>query len=257
MTTAMKRITRAALEVEGDLLSVEVIKMRRNKKKVKFDDSIEVETKISQNFSVSMVSDEGIDMSFSPISESLSSILKPRHPLPHSWTFWYSSGNKRLSWKQNQKKISSVATIEEFWFTYNQVKLASELPAGYTYSVFRSGILPDWEDVANREGGRWMVNFGKKERKEMLDNRWLEVLYMLLGEQVEEGASKTVVGAEACVRKKGDRLEVWVGDVASMGGVVKTGRMLKNKLMLGAEDKIKFSLHREEKEGEEGAKLML
>jgi len=253
---ATKRITRAALEVEEELLSVEVTKLRRIKKKVKFDDSIEVETKskILQNLSVSLVSDEGIDMNF---SESLSSILKPRHPLPHSWTFWYSSGNKRLSWKQNQKKISSVATIEDFWLTYNQVKLASDLPAGYTYSVFRSGILPDWEDARNREGGRWIVNFDKKERREMLDNRWLEVLYMLLGEQVEEGASKTVVGAEACVRKKGDKLEVWVGDAASMEIVVKTGRMMKNKLMLGAEDKIQFSLHREEKEGEEGAKLML
>ena len=60
-----------------------------------------------------------------------------------------------------------------------------------------------------------MVSFDKKERKEMLDNRWLEVIYMLLGEQVEEGAIKTVVGAEACVRKKGDRLEVWVGDVVA------------------------------------------
>ena len=140
---------------------------------------------------------------------------------------------------------------------YNQAKLASDLPAGYTYSVFRSGILPDWEDLGNREGGRWMVSFDKKERKEMLDNRWLEVLYMLLGEQVEEGANKTVVGAEACVRKKGDRLEVWVGNVDRMEGVVKAGRMLKTKLMLGSEEKIQFSLHREEKEGGEGAKLML
>merc|ERR1719318_2191481 len=125
MATATKRITRAALEVEEELLSVEVTKMRRNKKKVKFEDSIEVKIKTPQNLSVSLVSDEGIDMTFSPIPESLSSLLKPRHPLPHSWTFWYSSGNKRLSWK---KKISSVATIEDFWLTYNQVKRVSDLP---------------------------------------------------------------------------------------------------------------------------------
>jgi translation initiation factor 4E len=256
MDFAMRRITRAALEVV-EKPSVEVTKKRKSKKKVQFEDSVEDENKILRILSVSVVSDEGIDMTFSPLPESHSSILKPRHPLPHSWTFWYSAGNKRLSWKQNQKKISSVATIEDFWLTYNQVKLASDLPAGYTYSVFRSGILPDWEDVGNREGGRWMASFDKKERKELLDNRWLEVLYMLLGEQVEEGGGKIVVGAEACVRKKGDRLEVWVGDVDSMEGVVKTGRMLKSKLMMGAEDKIEFSLHREEKEGEEGVKLML
>ena len=129
--------------------------------------------------------------------------------------------------------------MRTFWLTYNQVKLASDLPAGFTYSVFRRGILPDWEDVGNREGGRWMARFSKKERKEMLENRWLEVLYMLLGEEVEEGGGKVVVGAEACVRKKSDRLEVWVGDAGSMEGVVKTGKMLKNKLRV--EDKIGFS----------------
>jgi len=252
---AMRRITRALLEVEQKKSPVDVTKKRR--KKVQFEDSVKDENKILQILSVSVVSDEGIDMTFSPLPEHHSSILKPRHPLPHSWTFWYSAGNKRLSWKQNQKKIASVATIEDFWLTYNQIKLASDLPAGLTYSVFRSGILPDWEDVGNREGGRWMASFSKKERKEMLDNRWLEVLYMLLGEQVEEGGGKMVVGAEACVRKKGDRLEVWVGDVHSMECVVKTGRMFKNKLMLGAEDKVEFSLHREEKEGVVGMKLML
>ena len=53
-----------------------------------------------------------------------------------------------------------------------------------------------------------MAIFSKKNRKETLDNRWLEVLFMLLGEEVEEGGGKMVVGAKACVRKKGDRLEI-------------------------------------------------
>ena len=92
---------------------------------------------------VSLVWNEVINMTFSPLPTYHSSILKPRHLFPHSWTFWYFAGNKRLSWKQNQSKISSVATVEDFWLTYNQVKLASELPAGFTYSVFRSVILPD------------------------------------------------------------------------------------------------------------------
>ena len=87
----------------------------------------------------------------------------------------------------------------------NQVKLAS---AGYNYLVFRSWILLDWEDVGEKEGGKWMASFSKRDRKEMLDNRWLEVLYMLLGEQVEEGGGKMVIGAETCVRKKGDRLKI-------------------------------------------------
>ena len=60
---------------------------------------------------------------------------------------------------------------------------------------------------------------------------------------------------EVCVRKKGDRLEVWVGNVASMEGIVKAGRMLKSKLMLGPFDKIQFSIHKE-KEGLQEVKLL-
>jgi len=249
MDVCTRRTTRASLSLEKALVT-KVGKKKRSKKNVKFEDATDVENKRGLYLSTSLISDEGIDMAFSPI---LCTILKPRHPLPHSWTFWYSAGDKRLSWKKNQKKISSVETIEDFWLTYNQVKLASSLPAGFTYSVFRTGILPDWQDVANRDGGRWMVSFGKEERKEMLDNRWLEVLYMLLGEQAEGESSSVVTGAEACVRKKGDRLELWLGNVASMACVVKVGRKLKDKV----KSDIQLSIHSEEKEGVEGSKLML
>jgi len=81
---------------------------------VKFEDTTDIEIKRGVILSTSLISDEGIDMAFSPI---LSTILKPRHPLPNSWTFWYSLGDKRLSWKKNRKKISTVATIEDFWLT--------------------------------------------------------------------------------------------------------------------------------------------
>jgi len=96
-----------------------------------------------------------------------------------------------------------------------------------------------------------MVSFGKNKRMEMLDNRWLEVLYMLLGEQAEGGSSGVVTGAEACVRKNGDRLEVWVGNVDSMGCVVKVGRILKDKV----KSDIQLSIHSEEKEVVVGSKL--
>jgi len=58
-----------------------------------------------------------------------------------------------------------------------------------------------------------------------------------------------VTGAEACVRKKGDRLEMWVGNVDSMGCVLKVGRIMKSDIQL--------SIHSEEKEGVEGSKLTL
>ena len=251
------RITRAALKLEvAESSSSKITKKIGNKKKVQFDDLSNLEEKSNKNHS--LVSDEGIDMSYSPFLPSLgipSVIIKAQHPLSHSWTFWYSVGDKKLSWKQNQIKISTVTTIEEFWHTCNQIQPASCLPAGYTYSVFRVGIIPDWEDRQNRNGGRWMVECAKTERQEKLDSRWMEVLFMLMGEHVD--GTRLVTGAEVCVRKKGDRLEVWMGDVNIMRGVVEVGREVKSKLMLGSSSKIHFSIHEEEREGIVGPSLVL
>ena len=254
------RITRAALKLEvAESSSSSITKNIGNKKKVKFDDlSSSIGEKFNKNHS--LASDEGIDMNYSPFLPSLaipSAIIKAQHPLSHSWTFWYSVGDKKLSWKQNQIKISTVTTIEEFWHTYNQIQPASCLPAGYTYSVFRAGIVPDWEDRQNRNGGRWMVEWAKTERQEKLDSRWMEVLFMLMGEHVEGEGARLVTGAEVCVRKKGDRLEVWMGDVTIMRGVVEVGREVKKKLMLGSSSKIHFSIHEEEREGTVGPSLVL
>jgi len=243
-----KRTTRASLLMES-MMTTKI----RNKKKVKLDDHQVTENSTKKKV-LRRAEDGDLEMIFSPRTPSY--ILKPRHPLPHSWTFWYSAGNKKLSWRQNQIKISTVATIEDFWFIYNQVQPASCLHAGHTYSVFRGDILPDWEHEENRDGGRWMVSVDKLQRQEMLDGRWMEVLIMLMGEHVGQVGSKLITGAEVCVRKKGDRLEVWVGNV-DMGGIVEVGREIKRKLGLGSKDKIQFSIHKEEMVGCEGQILVL
>eukprot|EP00092_Neocalanus_flemingeri_P020067 GFUD01021728.1.p1 GENE.GFUD01021728.1~~GFUD01021728.1.p1 ORF type:complete len:273 (+),score=96.13 GFUD01021728.1:160-978(+) len=249
MEVTTRRMTREALKVEVAESSPTRMSKKRMKKKVEFEESSPIGGKYKEN--LSLVSDEGIDMNFISLSPSLSipfNIFKPQHPLPHPWTFWYSAGDKKLSWKKNQVKISTVATIEEFWHTYNQMQPASRLPAGYTFSVFRVGILPDWEDVHNRDGGRWMVGFPKAETQGQLDKRWMEVIFMLMGEHVKEKGAKMVTGAEVCVRKNGDRLEVWVEDANNMRGLVDVGREMKRKLLLGRNEKLQFSVHKEERE---------
>jgi len=231
----------------------------RKKHNVEEDDDTTVLVKGLKN--LSLTSDEGIDITFTPIlSTSLASIprviMRPQHHLCTSWTFWYSVGDKNLSWEQNQKKICTVSTIEQFWYVISQLKPPSSIQAGHTYSVFRAGVLPDWEDEDNVEGGRWMISCLKVERENKLDTMWQEILFMLVGEHLEE-FSGLVNGAEACARKKGDRLEVWVKEVSLMKGVVDVGRRVKEKLGLESNRKMKFSLHKEDKEGVKGPRLAL
>ena len=45
------------------------------------------------------------------------------------------------------------------------------------------GIMPDWEDVQNSWGGRWLVSNdrGGLFTREQIDDQWLEVLFILIG----------------------------------------------------------------------------
>merc|ERR1712096_579082 len=151
-------------ESETSMLLPKSLKPKRSGKKVKLQGDKSVAIKEMKN--LSLTSDEGIDISYSPLSPTITSIppaiLRPQHPLKTSWTFWYSVGNKNLSWEQNQVKISTVSTIE-----------------------------------------------------------------------------------------------VWVKDASMMRGVVEVGRRVKSKLGLDSSKKIKFSLHREDKEGVKGLRLSL
>ena len=232
---------------------VKARKKRTKRKNLKVEEGLK---------NLSITTDEGIDTSYcAPISANITSIpnviMKPQHQLSSSWTFWYSVGDKNLSWVQNQVKICTVTTIEQFWYVTSQLQPPSKIPSGHTYSVFKTGVMPDWEDVANVDGGRWMISCSKEEREEELDSMWLEILVTIVGEHMGETAGLAVNGAEACVRKKGDRLEVWMADVAMMMGVVEVGRNMKKKLGLDAKRKMKFSLHKEDREGLKGPRLAL
>ena len=154
-----------------------------------------------------------------------------------------------------------------------QVKLASKLPCGHTYAVFKQGTMPDWEDAANVEGGRWMLSFEKSERSSRLDERWMEALLMTLGNhlsQIITGRTlkrpcvlvflptypRSYKGVQVCVRGKQDRVEVWVGDISNMREVAGVGRRIKQQLGLGLA-KMEFSIHTEEKEGFKGPCLTI
>ena len=86
-------------------------------KKVKF-----VDLNSSAIHNSSVATDEGIDVSFTSSSANIpASICRPYHALSQNWIFWFSSGNKKASWNQNQLSLASLATVEDFWILYNKV----------------------------------------------------------------------------------------------------------------------------------------
>merc|ERR1719422_2770873 len=99
-----RRITRSAVqqvETKSEVVKSPAPKKSKSKKKVKFVDT-SPPNKENVNKNTSLVSDEGIDMSFTPHLNLPSSISRPQHKLEQNWTMWYSARNNKLSWIQNQ-----------------------------------------------------------------------------------------------------------------------------------------------------------
>ena len=114
-------------------------------------------------------------------------------------------------------------------------------------------MAPDWEDDANKAGGRWVA---RREHKQV-DDAWLNLLLLLIGDHVE---TEVVTGAVISVRKAGDKLALWIKEADDLETVVKVvfmdnglqplylrqqvGRTVKERLGLRGHERLRFSLHR-------------
>jgi len=140
---------------------------------------------------------------------SVSYIVDVKHPLEHEWTFWYFYPDKSRAWEENLKQVKTVSTIEDFWAVQNWIEPASRLNDGADYSLFKTGITPDWEDLANRKGGRWVV----RTQREEVDSVWMEVIMGIVGHTFEERLDTQINGGVVSIRSRGDKVAVWVKTV--------------------------------------------
>ena len=133
-----------------------------------------------------------------------------KHPLEHDWTFWYFFHQQSKTWAESLQALVTVSTIEDFWSVINWVDSPSSIKVGADFSLFKTGILPDWSDKANQKGGRYMVRC----RKEEVDTMWTEVMMALIGQTfVDADHDDHITGSTVSVRSKEDRIAVWVRDV--------------------------------------------
>lgn len=165
------------------------------------------------------------------------------------WVLWEhvgGGGRSPKDWKENMKPICTFSTIEDFWRYFNHVPKPSQVfydgenrkVVGPTrksieeYSLFKKGILPQWEDEANKTGGEWFIR--QTLDMDVLDMYWQNLVLGCIGESIEDGADSTenktspnvVNGARVVDKGKGYpmfRLELWLNSRdADMKEQVKT-----------------------------------
>ena len=54
-------------------------------------------------------------------------------------------------------KIADVSNINECWEVFQHLKKPNQCPTGSDYHIFKKGIVPMWEDKANKDGGKLSV----------------------------------------------------------------------------------------------------
>lgn len=190
-----------------------------------------------------------------------------KHPLQNEWTLWFTKplSGKVDNWNELLKEVITFNSVEEFWGVYNNVAPVSELALKSDYHLFKKGIRPEWEDLANKHGGKWSYLFRDK-RNVPIDELWLHVMLAAIGENLEEDGDGELMGVIVNVRKAFYRIGLWTrttgkaipgrgeGDVAGGKGrspekgkevLTRIGKNFKEVLKLKDSDQVEFSSHTE------------
>lgn len=165
-----------------------------------------------------------------------------KHPLNSKWTLWYTKPpvEKNESWSDLLRPVTSFETVEEFWAIIQNIPEPHELPLKSDYHVFRDGIRPEWEDDANKKGGRWSFQLRGKNNAD-IDELWLRTLLAVIGETIDEDESQ-INGVVLSIRKNGNRFALWTKS-EDKEPLSKIGARFKQVLKLTGDGMLEFFPH--------------
>jgi translation initiation factor 4E len=168
------------------------------------------------------------------------------HPLEHQWSFWYLKNQQGKDWQENLMKLATFGYVEEFWALFNHLRVASRLPPSCDYMLFKSPILPCWEDPHNSSGGRWVLYFSKPEQVYLnLDVCWLASMLALIGGQYAQDTNY-VNGVVLSARKSCDRIALWTSIHHDQQLIFRIGRRMRELINIPRQIHILFELHNQE-----------
>jgi len=168
-----------------------------------------------------------------------------KHPLSSPWTLWFDSPATKgrnlpqtpisafpqtpvpqtpgvaaaQGWMEDIKRVISFDSVEEFWGLYNNIVPPSQLPQKANYYLFKEGIIPAWEDEANKNGGKWSIQLPKDKNRAHVDKMWLYTMLAAIGETFDPSLAVSdpsgpppnslITGVIVSTRPQFYRLSIW------------------------------------------------
>mmetsp|Transcript_6417 Transcript_6417/g.15507 ORF Transcript_6417/g.15507 Transcript_6417/m.15507 type:complete len:311 (-) Transcript_6417:321-1253(-) len=156
-------------------------------------------------------------------------VFKPAEgesPLENGWCFWFDKRVRgaRTNYESNLKRIGGFCTVEGMWSYLNHMVKPTQVELGANYHLFKENIKPMWEDKANANGGKWVVQIRDRGRQH-LDTYWMNLVLGLAGETVDDGDE--ICGAVMSRRRQGDRISIWNRNKGSEEVIMHLGRKIK------------------------------
>ncbi|GAM21172.1 hypothetical protein SAMD00019534_043470 [Acytostelium subglobosum LB1] len=131
-----------------------------------------------------------------------------------SWVLWYDSKSKveprekseNSQYLQNISRLGSFNSLEGL----KQLWSSLESPMNSNISMFKDGIEPAWEDIKNKDGGKYSVNYIIKDNEEYtkMINSWFTLVTTVVFASQWEQYEQTN-GLVLSFRSWGASINIW------------------------------------------------
>lgn len=141
----------------------------------------------------------------------------------------------------------SFDTLENFWSAYNNIITIEYLPSNTDFFLFKDYIKPEWEDVKNKNGGRWIYDIAWDKNKHQFISQhteqvWLKLLLSLIGNLFEEN-EYFICGIVLSIRHYNNKISIWTCNHKDEKVNLEIGRLFKKNCELTENDKIYYQMH--------------
>jgi len=172
----------------------------------------------------------GLSSYQAPSPAELEEMKSKDPPLRYTWTIWEqimsSNDAKAAQYSDATHRVASFGTVKQFWKYWNHLPQPSELLDGKKFvretadsrsvvdalMVFREGIKPEWEDVANASGGHFQFQLKPSLGGGVIDEYWNNIILGVIGGTIDPSDMITgvrLVDKLMQNRSAAVRIEVW------------------------------------------------
>ncbi len=125
-------------------------------------------------------------------------------------------------------EVFTFGTVEDFWKMYNNTYSIKDLISNTDYLIFKKGIRPEWEDPANKPGGKWVVTLPIEDNmEEECDRAWLSILLQVVGGLFSKKERDAINGMIFSIRDKHLRISLWCNNSTDKDLLTKIGKTMK------------------------------